>query len=466
MAALARGACTSRRPTAGLAWLLLALCLVACGHAGGAGGILGSHGTGVGYVDMDALIAAHPLHAQLQAMQDQIDVLQQEASLVPTGMSPQQSAAYDQMQAELAAQSAKFQQDLGSRRTYYERREADAISRLQASTLGTDATSGGVLGGLQQQYGAQAQAMQKQAFTTFNNYRLELFRQDSDHLKHVQALIAADMRTKLAQRESELSSAETKYQVDLVRSDQEERLNLQAKLQDLALSDKDRKQYQDELSAMDAREQSKINAVKARDNAQLAVIERDLNAQAAAKYDAERKSTQAATQAKLVARQKEMQVAMTPQMQKLSGKFQQQLADVNARLAANEKYKAQAQSIHDQIASAYNDEASRSEASYRQVRAGLIARYSAIAHMQFQDNESISAQADKLASDRRDLYQKIGVQVQAQVQQIAQQDGVGIVFDSIRGAGTAIDLTDQVRKAVNSLAGSSSSPAAPTPGGS
>jgi len=449
-----------------MAALSVALCLAACTHAGGGGGMLGAHGTGVGYVDMDALMATHPLHAQLQAMQDQIDVLQQEASLVPTGMSPQQTAAYNQMQTELAAQSAKFQQDLGSRRAYYERREADAINRLQASTLGTDATSGSVLGGLQQQYGEQAQAMQKQAFTAFNNYRLELFRQDSDHLKHVQALIAADMRTKLSQREAELSSAETKYQVDLVKSDQEERLNLQAKLQDLALSDKDRKQYQDELSAMDAREQSKINALKTRDNAQLATIERDLNAQAAAKYDAERTATQAATQAKLLARQKEMQVAITPQMQKLSGKFQQQLADVNARLAGNQKYRAQAQSIHDQIASAYNDEASRSEASYRQVRAALIARYSAIAHTQFQDNESIAAQADKLASDRRDLYQKIGAQVQAQVQQIAQQDGIGIVFDSIRGAGTAIDLTDQVRKAVNSLAGSSSSPAAPTPGGS
>ena len=448
----------------------LALAAVACAHKEGTGSSSMSPGglsaNAVGYVNMDAVMAAHPLHAQLQAMQDQIGVLQQEAAVVPTGMRPEQASAYDAMQRELASAAQQFQQDLGQRRAYYQRREAEAISRLQATALGQGPNSNGILGGLQQQYSQQAQALQKQAFATLNSYRDELFRQDNEHLKHVQELIASDMRAKLKQRESQLSTVETKYQIDLVKADQEQRLNLQAKLQNLALTDKDRKHYQDQLNAIDAAEQSKINALKARDNAEIVKLEHDLNAQAAAKYDAERKATTAATQAKLVARQRDMQTSINPQMQALSGKFQQQLNDANARLANNEKYKAQAQTVHDQMQSGYMDEANKAETAYRQVRADLIAKYSAIAHMQFEDNEAIAAQADKLAADRRDLYQKIADQVRGQVEQIAHNDGIAVVFGSVRAAGTAVDLTDQVTKAVSSLQASTSLPKPTASGGS
>ena len=462
------GSASVRTSRAAIA-IAIVLIACACSQKPGGGGLLslGPHGTGVGYVDLDAVVAAHPMRAQLQAMQDQIGVLQQEAALVPTGMSPQQAAAYDSLQRELAAAADRFQQDLALRRASYQQREAAAVAKLQAAALGTNPDSGSVLSGLQQQFGQQAQALQKQAFATLTAYRTELFRQDGEHLKHVQELIAADMRAKLKQQESLMSSAETKYQIDLVRADQEQRLNLQAKLQNLALSDKDRKQYQDQLNAIDARERDKINAMKARDNAQLAKLEHDLNAQAAAKYEVERKATQAATQAKLIARQREMQTVMNPQMKALSGKFQQQLNDVNARLANNEKYKAQAQSVHDQMQAGYLAEAGKSQANYNNIRAALVAKYSAIAHMQFQDNEAIAAQADKVASDRRDLYQKIVDQVRAQISQIAQKDGIAVVFASARGAGTAVDLTAQVTKAINSLAGAASSPApATTSGGS
>jgi hypothetical protein len=456
---------SSVRAQAIVAFVALTLAATGCARSGGGAGAPQATGTGVGFVDMDALIAEHPLHGQLQAMQDQIAVLQQESQLVPSGMSPQQSAAYDQMQAQLATESQKFQQDLGQLRDSYQRREAQAISQLQVTTLGTSVGPGGVLGGLQQQFGQQAQALQKQAITTLGDYRTELFRQDSDHLKNVRQLLAQNARTALSQRESQLSAQETAYQVSLVKADQEQRLNLQAKLQDLALSDQQRKQYQDQLAAIDAREEAKIKVMKTRDNAELASLERSLNEQAAKQYDIERTATQKATQAKLVARQKEMQTAIAPQMQALSGKFQRQLNDVNARLEGNDKYKAQAQAIHDQLAVQYGDEAGKATASYRAVRRALIDKFSAIAHMQFQDNETIAAQADQLAADRRDLYQRITAQVQAQVEEVAQRDGIAVVFTSVRGAGNAVNLTDQVRTALNANR-ASSTPASPTPGGS
>lgn len=402
----------------------------------------------VGYVDMDAVVKAHPLHNQIDAMQQQILVLRQESVSVPAGMTPAQSTAYNNMQRDLDAAQQKFDADLAQRRASYEQREAAAISQLQAVAIGNQSGGAGVLGGLQQQYGEQAKQLQKQALTTLDSYRNALFKQDADHLRRVQQLLAADVQAKTRERENQLSATETKYQIELAQQDQSARLNLQAKLQNLALSDKDRADYTAQLKRIDDHESALVSTLKAQDSASLTAFVKSQQAQAAAKFDAERKTAQAATQAKLIARQREVQTAMGPQMQALGGKFQQQLVDVNKKLASDTKYQAQAQKVHADMQSQYVAEASGVAATYRDTRRTLIQKYSAIAHMQFQDNAAIAAQMDKIASDRRDLYSKIEDQVRIVVQTVAQQEGVSIVFQSIRGANGAVDLTQAVTKAI------------------
>jgi Skp family chaperone for outer membrane proteins len=450
---------------AALVALVATLATTACNRQGGGLLSLGPAGSKVGYVDLDAVVAQHPLHSQLQAMQDQIALLQQESSLVPTGMTPQQNAAYQQLQSALADAQAKYESDLNARRAYYEQRESQAISQLQATTLGANPDTGGVLGGLQQQFGSQAKAMQQAAFTTLNNYRNELFKQDSDHLRNVQELIAADVRGKLAQKASQLSAAQTAYQVSIVKADQDTKLNLQTKLQDLALTDAERATYSAQLRAIDQAEQTKIDAQKAQGDAEMAAFQKQLNAQAAARYDAERKATADATQAKLIARQKELQTQMQPQLVALNGKFQSQLAAANQKLANNPKYQAQAQSVHTQMQSSYVNEAQKATAAYEDARKSLVARYSAIAGMQFQDNQALSQQADQVAAERRDLYQRIVAQVQTQIQSIARTDGYAVVVTNVRGAGTAVDLTDRVAKALAALGNATASPTTTGSGG-
>ncbi len=463
------------RETAGFAIVAAALMLGGLSMAGcnrhqneGVQGLLGMNTPGlatgaqaVGFVDMDAIIKSHPLHTQVDAMQSQIDVLRTESVMTPAGMSPEQSAAYAALQRDLDAAQQRFEADLAARRSSYQAQEAAAISQLQQQTLGQQGGST-VLNGLQQQFGQQAKALQTQAFSTLNVYRNQLFKQDADHLRQVQRLLASDVQTKARQRQNELAAAETKYQVSLAQQDQSQRLNLQAKLQNLALSDKDRADYTAQLRQLDNRENGLISAMKSQDNAALAAYQKQLQADASAKYDAERKSTQAATQAKLVARQKELQTAMGPQIQALGGKFQQQLNDVNQKLANDPKYQSQAQNIHNQMQSRYVAEAGTVAATYRDTRKALITKYSAIAHMQFQDNQAISDQVDKLAADRRDLLQKIIAQITTATAHVAQQDGVGVVLQSVRAGGTAIDMTQQVIKAIAQTA-----TAAPTnsPGG-
>src|ERR1700730_13311624 len=95
---------------AGALLLLALLALAGCGrHQNNEGvrSLLGANTPGlvagaghVGYVAMDALVKAHPLHAQLDAMQQQILVLRQESVSVPSGMTAAQNAAYNAMQRE------------------------------------------------------------------------------------------------------------------------------------------------------------------------------------------------------------------------------------------------------------------------------------------------------------------------------------------------------------------------------
>jgi hypothetical protein len=450
-----------------LAALAVATAAACAQRAGGLGMGASQSAAGgrVGYVDMNAVIAAHPLHAQLQRLQDQIAILQQEASLQPTGMTPEQAAAYEHLQQDLAAAAAQFQTQLAQRRAYYEQQEAQAISRLQAATLGTSG-GGSVVSQLQQEYGAQAQAMQKAALATLTQYRAQLFKQDADHLRTVQQLLAADLRGKLRQFEAQQASAETKYQIALVKADQDQRLNLQAKLQNLALTDQERKQYTAQLNAIQQAEQQKIDALKAADNAKLRAFEKQLESEAAAKYNAARAQAQAATQAKLLARQKELQSQMQPQLVALSGKFQQRLNAANAQLASNAAYQARVQAIHNQMQSAYVAEAGRANAAYDATRKALVAKYSEIAHMQFEDTQGLNEQADAVAAQRRQLLNKIIAQISAQVAQIAQRDGLSLVVSNVLADGTAVDLTAQVIRAVTALHTTTAAPAATPTGGS
>jgi Skp family chaperone for outer membrane proteins len=83
--------------------------------------------------------------------------------------------------------------------------------------------------------------------------------------------------------------------------------------------------------------------------------------------------------------------------------------------------------------------------------------------MQFQDNVALSMQAQQLAQERKQLYDGIVRQVQGLIADVARRNGVGIVFGAIAGAGSAIDLTDQVAKEAAALP--STTPQASGPGG-
>jgi hypothetical protein len=421
----------------------------------------GPRGT-IGYVDIDKVVRAHPLHDELQSLDDQIAVLDAQSVTEPQAVTAVQRDAEAALARDLQTAEAQFEQDLARKRAYYQQQAREAMSQIQASALGVSGQQGSVLSGMQKQFGDQMKQLQLSGAKTLDAYRTALFKEDTDHLKSVQQLLASDVRAKIRARASSLAAKETAYQVQLAHQDQDQRLNLKTKLENLSLTPQERSQYAAQLQDIETREEFLINQLKAKDNAELAAYESSLQKDAAARFDAERASTEKKTQAKLAARQNELNVQFRTSASTLGGQFNKQLADANKQLSGNPKVQQQIQDVQSQTQAKYEADATQALDAYRQTRKTLVDKYSAIAHLQLQDNQAIVAQIEGVAAQRRDLYGRILDQVHDQVSAVAQSDGVAVVFDSVAGAGNAVDLTDQVSKAVAALPAAASSP---TPSG-
>jgi hypothetical protein len=423
-------------------------------HAGALGPA--PSGNAVGYVDVDKVVQAHPLHSELQALEDQIASLNAQAVSAPEAATPSQRVAQADLERELQTAQAQFEDELGRKRAFYQRQAQDLMANLQAP--GTQPQPGGVLGGMQQQFQTQMKELQASGARTLDAFRTALFKADTEHLKSVQQLLAADVRSKIRAKESQLSAKETAYQVQLAHQDQDQRLNLKTKLENLSLSPQDRSLYAAQLQDIETREELLTNQLKTKDNAELAAYETAQQKDASDRFNTERSSTQKKTQAKLAARENELQGEFRAQAATLGGKFNEQLNAANKALVNDPKVASKIQDIQDSTQAKYQADAAQSLAAYQQTRKTLVAKYSAIAHMQFQDDQAIQSEIDSIAAQRRDLYAHIMDQVQDQVRTIAQARGYGIVFDSVAGAGSAVDLTDLVSKAVAALPTASASP--------
>jgi hypothetical protein len=430
-----------------------------CSGTQGGGSVFGSSGTAVAYVDIDKLVQAHPLNGQLQALQDQIEVLTEQSASAPQVVTPVQQQAQAQLESDLQAAAAQFDQDLAARRSYYQHQAQAEMAQIESSALGGGQGAGGVLGGMQQQFGEQMKQLQASDAKTFTAYRASLFKEDADHLNSVQALLAADVRAKVRSKASQLAASETAYQVQLAHQDQDQRLNLKTNLENLSLSPQDRSQDAAQLQDIETREEFLTNQLKTKDNAVLSAYENSLQKDAADRFNAERSAVDKSTAAKLAARQEELNVDFRTTAQALGGRFNQQLANANKTLTANPKVQQQVQDVQNQTEARFEADAAQAMSSYKQTRKALVDKYSAIAHMQFQDQQEIQDEIDGIAAQRRDLYEKILDQVEDQVRTVAQARGVGIVFDTVAGSGSAVDITDQVAKAVAALGTASPSPA-------
>lgn len=439
-------------------YILAALLVAALAGCTKNGAPLFPHGKGVGYVDIEKVVQAHPLHVELDALQAQITLLSGQSQNAPVPQTAAQQQALAAMQASLAAADQQFQQELNARRGYYQQREAAAVAALQAQASHASAPIG-------QQLGVQAQKIQLDALKAYGDYQKQLYQADNQHLQQVARQLQQSVGLKIGARRAQLEKQETDYQISLARGSQSQRLNLKAQLENLNLSQTERQQAQSQLTNIETREEAMINQLKARDNADLKAYESGQQRDAAARYNEARLAAMKDTAANLQARQKQTNEQLHTQLSGIGTQYQQQVASANAALTKDPRARVQMEKIHAENQAQYSAEFNKAMAIYQQTRRQLVDKYSAIAHMQFQDDAALADQAQRLSAQRRDLYSKIVTQSQSQIADIARKAGISIVFASVRGAGNAVDLTDQVVKAIAALPAvvpsSSSAPSTP-----
>jgi hypothetical protein len=423
--------------------------LTGCARNGGPG--LFAHGSQAGYVDLDQIVDAHPLHVELDQLQAQITLLSGQSQNAPQPQNQAQAQAQAQMEADLGAAEQSFQQTIGVRRAYYEQREAVAVSELQNQATG----SSGPIGA---QFGQAAQKIQADALKAYIEYQKQLFQADDAHLRQVALQLQQEVGLKVNARRAQLEKQETDYQINLAKQSQTQRLNLKTKLEDLSLPNDERAQYTSQLSNIETREEALINQLKTKDNADLKTYADSLQRDAAARYNAAKTTSLAETKKKMEDRQKQTNDQLRTQLAGIGGQYQKQVQTANAAIQKDPKLRAQIEKIHNENQGAYMAEFQKALAAYQQTRRSLVAKYSAIAHMQFQDNQELAAEEQQIADQRRQLYDKILDQVRAQTADIARADGVSVVLSNIRGAGSAIDLTQQVEKAIAALPALAPSP--------
>ena len=433
--------------------------LTGCAQQGGVPLPFGLAADRVGYVDLERVVAVHPLHGRLDAMQAQIMLLSGQAQNAPLPQTPVQAAAMDKMQADLAAVQRDFEDEMNRRRAYYEQREAAAIAALQVQFSGTSAPLG-------QRYGEQAQRLQQDALKAFGDYQKQLYAADAAHLRDLSRRLQQEVAGKLEARRRQLEKQETDYQIRLAKQSQTQRLNLKAKLEDLNLSADERAQATSQLQNIETREEAMVNALKSKDNADLRAYEDQLQRDAAARFNAARTTAMTQTSQKLQARQEAANETLRTQLSGIGSEYQKQLASVNKKLEDNPATRGQMAKIHDENQSQYAADFTKAFAEYQNTRKQLVAKYSAAAGMQFQDNVELETEAQAVAGRRRDLYGKILEDVQSRISDVARSAGVAIVFTQVRASGSAIDLTDQVEKALAAMPNPTSAPSSAPPPGS
>jgi hypothetical protein len=435
--------------------LLLAAGMTACTQGGNASALPAARGAG--FVDMDKIILAHPLHGQIDSLQTQIVSLSAKQQDAPRPATAAQAEAEAAMQRDLAAAQTQFQDEISQKRAFYQQQEAQAVAAIENKALA--GTGGSPVGNsMQQQFGEQVKQVQTQAGKAYLAYQQTLYKADNEHLSDVSRRLHADVTAKMQDKRNKLEAAETAYQLKLSGQDQDQKLNLKIKLESGTLTPEERAQYAGQLQNIQTREDALINRMKSADNDTLTRYQSELSRDAAKSFDAERTKAMTATQGKLLERQKQMNEQLRTTVTGIGSKFQQQANSANEQLAKNPQVKADIDRVHSEQEAKYSADFKRALAAYVDSRRATVAKYSAIAHMQFQDDAALAEQVNQLTEQRRELLAKIVDQVKGQVADIARKQGVAVVLMSVRGAGAAVDLTDQVSKAVAALPSPAASP--------
>lgn len=399
---------------------------------------------GIGYVRLEEVLKKHPLYPQLSQIDDSIDALGLRslgAGAVPhTGK--QIAVQTKELNAELKAAQDRANGILRQKQQDYAQREQAAISAALAAA-GAGTNGAGSAQAMQNITASQAQQATVQANNDFSQYQQSVITQSNAALQSIGMQLSARADRAFAQRETQLQERESQLSLELSQQDANKRLQLRMKLNGLALPDATRKQYRDDLAALDQREASVVSAQRARDQQTLVAYRTQLNTQVRNEMAAQSAKIHADTQAKLQTRRNEVSQQVASQLQGLRP------AAVPSNLPAATRDKLA--QIDRTFKAQFQAEAQKTIAQYQATKADLDARYAELQGADATATGAVHTQLGQLQRERDDLYNKMVEQIKRDAGTVAAKRGLQVVLVNIEAAPGGIDLTGDVEKDIESL---------------
>jgi hypothetical protein len=399
---------------------------------------------GIGYVRLEEVLKKHPLYQQLSQIDDSIDALGLRslgAGAVPhTGK--QIAVQTKELNAELKAAQDRANGILRQKQQDYAQREQAAISAaLAAAGAGTNGARSAQA--MQSITASQAQQVTVQANSDYAQYQASVIAQSNAALQSIGMQLSARADRAFAQRETQLQERESQLSLELSQQDANKRLQLRMKLNGLALPDATRKEYRDELAALDRREAAAASAQRARDQRTLVAYRAQLNSQVRNEMAAQSAKIHADTQAKLQTRRNEVSQQVASQLQGLRP------AAVPSNLPAATRDKLA--QIDKTFKAQFQAEAQKTIAQYQATKADLDARYAELQGADATATGAARTQLGQLQRERDDLYNKMVEQIKRDAGTVAAKRGLQVVLVNIEAAPGGIDLTGDVEKDIESL---------------
>jgi hypothetical protein len=394
---------------------------------------------GVAYVDVNEVMKHHPLYAQLQQLNDAMAAIDLKNAMPQAPLTSAQVASQaQQLNGEMKAAQERASAAIAQLRQQYQQQEREAdVAALKAA--GIDPKAAGI--GAQMSVTSQQQAQQaiQQAGKDYQAYQKSLVAQSNDAARAISTQLQKEAGEKLRARALQYQQDENDLSLRLAQQDAPQRLSLRTQLNTLALDSTQRQNVQNQLNALDKREQDQVSALHAQNQRTLMAYQKQLTAELNTQMQRQLTALRDQTNAKLSDRRDQVNA---------------QLRAMNAPVPTVKippNVVKQLQQIHQQFAQKFSGAAQQAVTQYNQTKSDLDAEYAAL---QQGDSAATGAAAQELNDLQRrhdQLQSQMQDQIRREAQRIAKEMGFTVVFDNVVAAPGGYDLTNDVTKDVESL---------------
>lgn len=387
---------------------------------------------GAGYIRLDEAIKHHPLYPQLTQLDDAIAAINLQAvpRQVPLGAA-QIAAQTKELNGELRDAQVRANKILAQKQRDYENKENEAVSAALAAAgiRGSGAAAASQMSGASAQQAAQAA---RAADADLQAYQQNVIAQDSAATSTIAKQLQDQAAQKYLAKAEQLQQNETDLSLRLTQSDASARLAIKMRLSNLALDPAARKQAQDQLAAINAKESSAIDAQRTADAATLRAYRAELDRETGDAIRNQVGAIHQQTRSKLEERRNEV----GSQIRSLGAPSMPSNVppDVQARIAA----------IHHKFVGEFQSDAAKTIADYNATKSDLDRQFAALHGADVGATGAAGRELDTLQKRRNELYQQMVTQVENDARRIAKERGFSIVFSEIWSAAGGYDLTNQV----------------------